>query len=929
MINEDLIVASSIREDAIRVSVPQTERCHVVELRIKINREEQVFLTQLFATCYHYHVRCTRAANQLLKQFRAGEDYQELLRSDASAQPNPARQASSAQYSELRRKYQLHEEKVFCKQLHTQLQPLFQTEHTPPSHIAQRIEAAVWRAANHKLKQRRGVLRYPSYSEFRVIEGKNNRANITFDPRPEEMKLRVNGRHFQVVPLRNSDFASRQLALSNAFVSGVKGPGQILYCRIIRRLVNHRGQIEWGYWLQLVVNGVPPKRTNTPKETPTDTPTVVGLSQEPRFLAAYREGSCQFITLVPAEQKPYTLAQSKRKDELRTQYAIQTFRAYRKSRYHQIAKQLLSGATTLYATPMLENRVTGLSDVGHRAFWQSLKDEARHTGTRLYIVPVNHEVLNTYIPKPSITNQSETTGQHLGRKRKAKSYPFFTPLKNAFVLTCLRKVIDPKHPYTRYHLLIDEQTATQRLPRFRRAMARTLHGDTVKAYNEVLKTPELQQWTAADKTPEEAVAPSEVASQKDLPIGNPIPPNSSTTLRTPSRRLVETHLLKQGAIRPDLSVAYIQLSSWLLELPVSILLGRYRFTLTTLRFFYLMIALAQKQIFQEKRTHKIGEPYTMEITSHFLSYCKKGNNTNQAILRSIREELMSHADAEITQEPPLLLFKSKRRDSVYFLDSIEEIDTLPDYYLDIRKLYRVTLSGSFMRYLYSKGRISLPLHVLLDCGHPGHARLISYFMCCLRRCKQIPQTIQIPYALFAELMQIDPRMTYLCHRPLLYARYIKPLLSTLEHYFYAGDINFALWCEPLSAKADPKQPIETQLTFTLQLPPVTTLEPAEYDQLLADSTYYRLLLQQLVNELIDQPNNLQTHLKKDRFWEIANNNPRFYKRIWSTVTRMLWFQGSSREKHDEQVSSHHTALSTQLYSEKALLSHYAPNQPKS
>ena len=97
MINEDLIVASSIREDAIRVSVRQTERCHVVELRIKINREEQAFLTQLFATCYHYHVRCTRAANQLLKQFRAGEDYQELLQSAALAQPNPNPQASNAQ----------------------------------------------------------------------------------------------------------------------------------------------------------------------------------------------------------------------------------------------------------------------------------------------------------------------------------------------------------------------------------------------------------------------------------------------------------------------------------------------------------------------------------------------------------------------------------------------------------------------------------------------------------------------------------------------------------------------------------------------------------------------------------------------------------------------------------------------------------------
>ena len=270
MATKQLIVASLDPKEAVTSFRPSPKDRHIVELRIVTNASQRQTLTQLFDCCHAYQVRCTQAANELLASFWQTPACQRLLKIMTQGK-NKHRTATAKQsYRQLRETHQLHAELPFTKQLVTRVLQQATEAELPnpkkeiPAHIAQRIEYAVWQAANQKLSHPAGRIHYPSYSAFRVIEGKNNHANITFDPRPNEMKLTIDGEAYPVTPLRNSDFVQQQPLLAQAYVAQRTTLGAIHYCRVIRRYVNNHGQIEWGYWLQLVVKGQPPLRKNTP-----------------------------------------------------------------------------------------------------------------------------------------------------------------------------------------------------------------------------------------------------------------------------------------------------------------------------------------------------------------------------------------------------------------------------------------------------------------------------------------------------------------------------------------------------------------------------------------------------------------------------------------------------------------------------------------
>lgn len=955
MTAEHLLVAASITEEALAVYTPRPAQRHVIELRIMTHRKEQQALTHLFDRCHDYCVRCAHAANQLIEQFRATEAYQTIAAQFAKAQTHHARAVAQAAYKRLREQYRLNQEHPFCQQLVATMQQTSQGEEIP-AHIAQRITYAIWQETSRRLANRKGKVRYPSYRDFRVIEAKKNGYNITFDPRPHEMKLRVEGQTYAVRPLRNSDFEARQPQLVQAYVTGGKGqcePGHIHYCRIIRRLVNHRGQIEWGYWLQLVVQGPPPVRRNTPAVAVQTQ--VAGLCQEPTYQAAYKEGAC---LLYPTRANEPTLRIDQPQSEqtaLQQLFTLQSYRAERKSRYHRQAKELLAGVTTLYATPMHTGETTGLTDCGHAAFWQSLRDIARHTHTQLIPLPIDQAKLETYQPQHPTKEKKRDTNAAARPKtnRKPQPYTYFRPWKVAYLLTCLCRQ-EEKGRSTRYTYWIDEPSVTRRLRRFRRSMLTAVQSPTLQALSPLLHTTEYSQWTDAiapshknedtmpsgdqkKSTEQEPVVTSHSGMdskslcQVDLPSSKPnnppVPtltePQSAPKESTEVHPLVDSNLLEQGSLSPDVSEAYLQLSSWTVQLPALLIKGEYRLSIVALRLLYLFIALAQKKIFQlERPAHQKGQPYTMWVTPHFLSYSDRGKSKTSAILRSA-QELM---DAE------KIRFKKR---PVRIVEQIEVAPPpYPAYYIGIRKLYRVTLTAEFMEYLYTPNRYSVPLHVLVDCQQPYQARLISYALMKLRnQQKQIDpkkadkrlRPVTLSFKELANQLQIDQYLGSPLYGPQLYQHYLLPLFGVVEHYFYLGDINFALWCKPLPPVAIEAMPDHPRtVTLHLQLPPERLISQEEYDQLVTDAPYYRHMLRELIRLAFEKDFELYHPLSKTELWDLAEQHPEFYQRIWSCVSRMIWFMGKEKQS-DKSVKE---SLRLQLYTELALLKQYTQKKQR-
>ena len=933
MTPDELIVASSVSKKAVEACSPVRQDRYVIELRIMTNTHQQQALTALFDRCYAYRVQCTHAANQLISDFWADTDCKEIMQRFTTCKRKHEQAEAYAAYKKLRQQFGLNDSVPFIQKM----KPLIK-ETMPPSHIAERIAYNVYQAASAKLWRCRGKVRYPSKWEFRALASKENGANIQFDPRPKDLEVQIDGQTYPVKPGRTSDFHIRKPELVSAYISGAKTTGHILYCRLHRRLVNNHGQIEWGYWLQLVVQGQLPTRKNTPK--PVEQPGVAGLVQKPSYVAAYKEGKC--ILLLTPKNKEHQDDNARFSDALRYRFNQQRTYATQKSHYHHQVKQLLHEADTLYATPM-----PAQPTANHQLLWQSLQDIARHTQTQLICLPFDIPKLEAYVPKSpkrpiKPTEKAEADNKP---KRQPKPLAYFEPWKCAYLLTCLQQQEKTGGRHLQYQYVIDEHTATRRLIRFRRAMFTASDTYNLTEISKEIQCDSEQPWTAAllsrskpknlvkegsaCATPKNDVqeAESTLSCQKELPSSKP--QKQTVVLRTPSKRIVEPDITEQGRIRPEQTNVYQQLSSWIVQLPDSIITGQYALSLKALRFFYLMIALAQKQLFQYgDSTHMPGKPYRMLVPSDFLAYCDKGKHDTGKLLTELRE-VFGNPNA-------ILLTKHKRPKPVRFLEEIVEApkSEIPEYYLGIRKMYRVTLSAEIMEYLYTSDRMQLPLHVLLECNESYQARLISYFIMRIRRMnkqREPLRTIDVPLKAIVDMLQLPKSMAAPFHGPTLYKQYLQPLLSVIEHYFYLGDVNFMLWCPKEVCDVASLTSSKSIIPLTLQLPPKTFLPEEEYAQLLIDAPFYQQMLSELLFVVKDSQNfDIYEQLSNTEIWKLAEEAPRFAKRIWSTVTRMVWFMGTPQDQDPaENPRGTDTSLRAQLFNELALLKQYTQTEPKS
>lgn len=915
MIPNELIVASRVSEEVLSGYTPKPAKRHVIELRIITQKEEQSALSDLFSRCYTYRVRYTKVANQLIKRFLDDPDTKQAIQAIQEARSQHETAVSIASYRRVRERYRLHQEHPFREEIRKALEgaELSATSMGIPAHVAQSIEYDVYQAASRRLGNRRGKLRYPSLKEFRVIEGKNNETNITFDPRPKEMRLLISGKEYKVAPKRTSDFLERQKELTHAYITHSRESGHIHYCRVIRRLTKNHGRIEWGYWLQLVVEGTPPRRQNTPAVATERS--VAGLVLEPSLAAAYREGEC---LIAPLGERPETKTAEGNhyEDALRYHLREQSDYQTRKSRYHKWAKRLLQGTTILYTTAMPIKQACD-----HHMLRQSLEDVARHTHTGLVTLPIDLRRAEAYEPKPAQTSDEISP---------AKPYRYFRPWKIAYILTCLTREKDKgRHPS--YKLLIDEAVATKRLVRFRRAMLKETREKETQEMGERNLSEELQRWTSAVKP---VPGPDNRKDGRDLRTDNnescqKALPRSTTKKVIPSemepKPLVVDGINEKGEIDSSYSFVYQQLSSWIVYLPESVIRGRYKLSLKAMRFLYLMIALAEKRVFRKKAVpDKKAEPFTAVVTPHFLSYLDKGKQETA--------KLLSELETAFQKEDSVLLPWRKQLRKVRFLEEIRPAreEEIPRYYLGIRKMYSVTVSREFMEYLYARERYLLPLHVLMDCREAYQSRLIAYLVMRVQQIKKEGgstaafQRVDMDMATLVSLIGLPPSMASPLHGPSVYQRYIVPLLTVVERYFYQGDLNFALWCPASYFSEEALRVEQGRFELYLKLPPRTTLPKAEYDELTRDSVYYKQMLHDLIRLAGQSVDEALRQLSRVGLWETIEENPLFYRCVWSTVSRMLWFMGTpERKRPDDTPRGVETSLRTQLYTELAILRQYA------
>ena len=105
---------------------------------------------------------------------------------------------------------------------------------------AQKIASTVWKSVEAVLFRKGKTIHFKKLMDFTSMEGKNNASGLRF----QDKKLHWLGLCIQV-QLRNGDWYARE-ALEH----------RVKYCRIVREPMG----IRWHFYLQLVLDGIPPKK---------------------------------------------------------------------------------------------------------------------------------------------------------------------------------------------------------------------------------------------------------------------------------------------------------------------------------------------------------------------------------------------------------------------------------------------------------------------------------------------------------------------------------------------------------------------------------------------------------------------------------------------------------------------------------------------
>lgn len=233
-----------------------TTPSHALELKLNTTARDDRALNDRFFTAFLMQNRLVTHAKKCLKGLRQDKAYRQLMRERAETKADTERlkqpdgKKVSAELAaakkrlngindslrELRLKYGLSEH-----QFHVWISV---QQHRYKNHIdsltAQKVATRVWEATEAVLFRKGKTLHYKKLEHLYSLEGKNNASGIRF----KNGRLQWLGLEIQP-QLRKGDTYARK-ALQH----------RVKYCRIVRRAVGGR----WHFYLQLVLEGTPPKK---------------------------------------------------------------------------------------------------------------------------------------------------------------------------------------------------------------------------------------------------------------------------------------------------------------------------------------------------------------------------------------------------------------------------------------------------------------------------------------------------------------------------------------------------------------------------------------------------------------------------------------------------------------------------------------------
>ncbi|PDM39751.1 MULTISPECIES: RNA-guided endonuclease TnpB family protein [unclassified Geobacillus] len=230
---------------------------YILEKRFEIGR-------QLYNACLH----------ELLKRYKKSQNdknYGVLIKQEKTKERNKL-------LNNLHKKYGLNE-----YAMHSFVKPMQQHfKKNIDSFTAQKIATRAWQAIEKLIFDNAEKVRFKKYNEMDSLEGKSNSTGIRF----KNSKLQWIGLNIPVIIKKNDIYA--HMALQD----------RIKYCRIVRKLI--RGKIK--YYLQLILEGVPPKKINS-KTGEVKHPRnkgIVGIDIGTQTIAICSEKDVKLLELAPS-----------------------------------------------------------------------------------------------------------------------------------------------------------------------------------------------------------------------------------------------------------------------------------------------------------------------------------------------------------------------------------------------------------------------------------------------------------------------------------------------------------------------------------------------------------------------------------------------------------------------------------------------------
>ncbi|MBM7654487.1 transposase [Neobacillus cucumis] len=215
--------------------------CYIVELDLPIETFQLHILETRFEIARHIYNACKGKMLENISHMRGDEEYQFWMREEKSEERSSA-------LRKIRDKFDVSQKGAerIVKEMGKHFKqkkpknPKHKQKVHLDSHVVQKIALQVWKSISDYLFNKGKKVHFKKYGKFDSVEGKNNRAGLTY----ENGILHWNGLKMNVhIPLKDTYI---QKALHD----------EIAYCRLVRKTIKGKTK----YYLQLILKGIPPQK---------------------------------------------------------------------------------------------------------------------------------------------------------------------------------------------------------------------------------------------------------------------------------------------------------------------------------------------------------------------------------------------------------------------------------------------------------------------------------------------------------------------------------------------------------------------------------------------------------------------------------------------------------------------------------------------